>query len=275
MWNALTEEEMALTQPDKKWIEEQIRDTHASKGWKFARILRDWGILGACITGALSMVAISITLGVFAASEIRQNSEFRGRTGARLDAIEANQRKSAALESPGKVFQEIAALDPKAFAINLPALRTVAERPSAEVNPSQSLLHNVAVKLGNTSEASPEYWPTALQFVHFGTSALSPDAPPPGPPWYLYLTGGEWNTFQGNYEKQAFFIGDGPTIFRDSVFVKCRIVIGPNVVLQLKNVTFVDCVFDFPTNGEATPVVRQIAKSLLAMGLSRVWVSSA
>ena len=236
-------------------------------------MLKDWGIIGACITAALSMVAISITLGVFAASEIRQNSEFRGRTGARLDAIEANQRKSAALESPRKVFQEIGALDPKTFNINLPALRTVAEQPITEVNPSQPLLRKVADKLRNAPEASPEYWPTALQFIQFASSGLSADVPLQGLP--ASHLGNVVSTLAGGigpFSHQTIVLDYGP--IAGLRFENCRIIFG-SAIIQMRNVIFVNCVFEFPRLDQPTPYLMQVARQLLSTGLTNAVVSIA
>jgi hypothetical protein len=184
-----------------------------------------------------------------------------------MGSITAGLLELRAPQSPSKVLKEIGVLGQKSFAKALPALRAIAERPVSEVEPDRTLLRTVADKLRSTPEASQGYWPTVLQFAHFATSALNPDAPPPGPPWYA-VDRGRGNTFQGSFEKRAFLLG-GSTIFKNSVFVKCRIVLEANATVRLENVTFIDCVFDFPPNGESVPAIQEIAKSLLASGFNK------
>jgi hypothetical protein len=159
-------EEMGLSKADKDWIEAQHREAHASAGWRVARILKDWGIVGACITGALALLGIAITSVGFAVSESKANSEFRGRTSARLDAIELSIRAARAALRPEnpKDQNEAKAVLQEAKNRSIPVPREVVEQAGISF-------------LRAATDSSSSAWPVALDYVSY-RSTLNPTVVP-------------------------------------------------------------------------------------------------
>ena len=93
---SLEQSEKTLSDADKEWLSgelnqhaERVKESLRPKGWqKFTHALRDWGAVGAAITGAIALLGIAITAVFFAVSEIGKNSEFRGTTVEHLKTID-------------------------------------------------------------------------------------------------------------------------------------------------------------------------------------------
>jgi hypothetical protein len=93
-------EDMKLRDDDKKWISDeiaaQLRKGIAEAVAEFrprgyrrvTHFLREWGLAGTLVTVPLGLLAICVTLGIFATSGIKDNTQFRTRTEDRLNAIE-------------------------------------------------------------------------------------------------------------------------------------------------------------------------------------------
>lgn len=282
----VAEEEFSLEAPplkqeDQQWVIGKIKEaTKQQPVATIAPVTRSDTWKPSWVQAACAAVGVVIVIVGFAfwcaylKSDIGHLQKDVDRIDGRMDSMNGILLNLLADKSPNKALQELGKLQPEQLAKALPTLRAVSEKPLAEVAPSDTLLREIATKLQSAPEASQEYWPTVLQFTHFATSALNPDVPPPGPPWAI-VNEGENNTFRGGrFEKKAFLLG-GSTIFEDNVFVKCRIVLEANASVRLKNVTFIDCIFDFPPNGDTVPEVRQIARSLLATHLTQAWIPSA
>lgn len=81
---------MPLSEDNQQWVLDQIQQTRYPNGWrKIADRLRYWGLLGVIVTAILGLIAIVVTLGIFATNKISQESEFRGKADQRLKDIES------------------------------------------------------------------------------------------------------------------------------------------------------------------------------------------
>jgi hypothetical protein len=258
------EDEMAINKTEWEQIKVLMRDALAEHDKGNLQRFKSWSPLAA-------MVAI----GLFILTQWNAYTVFRVHTEDRLANIEGRALKAEATSSPATALSQLGEVPQNVFMVAFPALRTISEHSVNEVKPTSAVLHSVAGKLKNTPESAQDYWPTVLQFAHFATSALNPDVPAADSPRFIEDHGqGNTFTFHGTLEKKVIFIA-GSTNIRDSVLVKCRIILAPNATLRIQNITFIDCVFDFPPDGERAPAIQQIARSLLASGFTRAWVSPA
>jgi hypothetical protein len=280
---ALDDESMPLTEKDKAWIAEQIESSHKPTGWKkAAERIRAFGppiaILGVLVT------LLGITLGALYASfgHLKDETEFRTHTSDTLTIInttliniQASIRELQAPASPKRVLGELGALDPALWAENLPALKKVTEQTPEKVSAGQSVLQDIALKLGSVKEQTPDYWPTVLQFINFASASLAPhQVPPAGPPWKINVEEVSKGTsiIGLNFENNAFFFGSDVTL-TNVKFVNSRIVLGPRAVLILHKVTFVNCLFEFPTGEIApSPTIKNTARTLLASGIENATI---
>ncbi|MGD0544675.1 MAG: hypothetical protein ABSB65_09715 [Candidatus Acidiferrales bacterium] len=81
---------MPLSEDNQHWVLDQIQQALYPNGWrKIADRLRYWGLLGVIVTAILGLIAIVVTLGIFATNKISQESEFRGKADQRLKDIES------------------------------------------------------------------------------------------------------------------------------------------------------------------------------------------
>lgn len=152
------------------------------------------------------------------------------------------------------------------FAQSLPALQAAIKQiPPSPAMPDQATVREIADKLRHTDESAPEYWRTVLQFISFASSRFIRDVPPPGPPWALESVQGN---FSGRQDHGAILVDGG--IITDFTCEKCRIVFTQKPV-KLRNVTFIDCVFDFP-DGQPSPVIKEAARVLLAAGIQKATI---
>jgi hypothetical protein len=254
---ALFEETMALNEQDRAWIRETVREAlreHAqAHGWRRAvKVLREWS-------------APSITVGIllFVLTQWSQYIEFRAHANDRLDNIDAKLRTLEVSQSPRKVLQEIETLDQKTFAKNLPALRKVAEQQPVGIDPS--FLREVAQKLQRTNEDAPDYWPTVLQFIQFASANVSPDVPPPGEPNITLAENSlDLAAFGGKVSNKRILLDGGE--LSNGVFEKCRIKF-TNKPVAMRNITFRDCVFEFPATENPDPSLKRTGQLLLSSDL--------
>jgi hypothetical protein len=82
-------DEMALSKADREWVQQEIKDAlNGSKSGPLRRFLKEWGALSALVTVSATLVVMAVTQFSAANAEKAVNAEFRGRTNARLDAID-------------------------------------------------------------------------------------------------------------------------------------------------------------------------------------------
>jgi hypothetical protein len=131
----------------------------------------------------------------------------------------------------------------------------------SDIKPSPTTLQAVAQKLLNTSEKSPDYWPTVLQFLNFASASISSSLP-------STLVGvNASNTRLNDDTFTGFRITlDGGEV-KDSKFINSRIVFTTNPV-RLENVTFMNCVFEMPVTDNPSPYLQKASQALLGSGLN-------
>jgi len=255
-------EEMALSNADRDWIRDQIK----GRGWgRVATWLKEWGI--PSIIGGLIVVAI------FEWNHFTTDyAAFRQHTEDRLHTLETKLNVEAALRSsPSAALTELSRLDQRDFPAYVPALRKVIESPTGQANLNTDVLQKIRVHLLVTNNATPEYWPTTLEFIGFASSQLAPpDLPPSNLTLYV-----DNLVFHGVFPSAP----KGTTIILNSgeienhTFEDYRIVFTVNPV-RMKNVRFINCLITIPVTDDPTPYLKEAAQALLASNLSSVTIRS-
>jgi hypothetical protein len=247
---------MALTAADKTWIKELI-ETDNSKGNRSLRWLKDWGLLTLTVGYLITVLFVGV--------------RFYTHTNDRLDVIEGKLRDMQAPLAPKKVMDELSLLTPRSLSRNLPALRKVAEQPTAKVTPTSLQISVISKNLLKVNSSVPDYWPTLLQFVEFASNASSSQAPAPGSDHVSKVSdihsqgiGGIRFADKTTYELSGVIEG---VAFRDD-----RIILTPGTVLR--NVRFVNCAFEFAGGVDDAPKgLRDAGQMLLASGLENAYVA--
>jgi hypothetical protein len=118
-------------------------------------------------------------------------------------------------------------------------------------------------------ESSSEYWPTVLRFVQLASLSVvsSKDVPPPGPT----------NVTIRNIQASGPVFGiiahkivelDGGSL-TDERFENDRIIFTEHPV-EMRNVTFVNCIFEMPEIANPGPYLQNAARQLMTSNLSSV-----
>jgi len=273
-------EDLAIKQATIEHLETKIEDigdrlslleARINNRNKVLRWLREWGTVGASITSAVGIVAICVTLAIFAFSGVKENAIFRTRTEDSLNEIKGKLLKLEAVNSPGSVLKEIGGLQPKAFAASLPALQVALNGLPSQFQPNKATLTTIADKLLATDDTVVGYWPTVLQFIRFVSEGKSPKVPPEGDPNIIFSHNMGRGFAVGTIENRIVEL-DGGELY-DSQFVRCRIVFTSDPV-RMQNVGFVDCVFEFPQIGYPSPYLKRASRILLASNFSSVTIPS-
>jgi hypothetical protein len=101
----LTDSSMPLSQPDRnkiidelksfvpgevlRQLDEAEKNRKALTRWqRFCRVLREWGMMGAALTGSISLFGIMMAAIYVAVGESSKNSEFRGRTDEHFKSVD-------------------------------------------------------------------------------------------------------------------------------------------------------------------------------------------
>jgi|HubBroStandDraft_1064217.scaffolds.fasta_scaffold35490_2 hypothetical protein len=265
------EDEMALNTKDleavEKLIQKALREIGAfSRTRKFLYGLRDWGLTALLITAPLALIGIVVALGIRVVSDVKEEATFRAHTTDALEHIRGDIRALQAPQYPGRVFSELQLLEQREFALNLPALQKVVEQPSSKVAPTQAAIEAVAGKLRQTPEDTPDYWPTVYQFVQFGSSGLSTDVPPPDAPFVL-LSNLTVIGFPSLFDHKRLILDGGG--LKNLIIRNARIEFTDRAP-RLENVTFINCVFEFPVPYLNTPYLERAARQLLVSNFSKI-----
>lgn len=280
------EDEMPLTlnKDDKQWISDKIHsgldsikstvDTAIAEA--IAKVKPRRLATVATVTIAIGVVAIFLTLLGFVLTEhhaathrLEEDAVFRTHTNDRLDVIEGLLRDLRVSQSPGPVLKELGNLSQPAFAKSLPTLQKITTQPVAAVAPSPDTLREVAVKLHQTDSATPDYWGTTLQFIRWASAAMSPNTPGPNAPRIELHN----STIQGNAMalNERVIVLDGTTL--SGVVIERSRIIFSGAQSTLRNVAFIDCVFEFPVTNEPPAPLKQFSEQLLAAGMERAVIN--
>jgi hypothetical protein len=247
--------EMALNDHDRDWIRLTVAEAlrNHSSGWR--ENLRTF-----------SIPSIAVALLIFAATQWDKYAEFRTHTQDHLESIDAKLLNLSPVTSIKKTFDDIGALKPKALAEALPALRKVAQQPAVSV--SAQTIRTIGANLAQVSEQTPQYWPTVLLFIESASAGASPSAPPPGATHSSMkdVAGPGIKTAEGERMVLSGFI-------KNITFRNDRIIF-TDAPVQLSNVVFINCVFEFSQSDTTSPIIQQAGRLLLASDLKDVAIKS-
>jgi len=177
---------------------------------------------------------------------------------------EAGSAKVETNQSP-LTLQQISSLDQKTFEHSLLQLRQAIENLSPKVVADQETLTAIAGKLRQTNESTPDYWPTVLRFIHFASSRMAQNAPPPEQQPRVLSEILSVGLTRGIREKgKTILLDDG--YLGNGEFTNCRIIFTPNPV-RLTNALFRNCVFEIPTSDPPNAYIRKVSRILLSSNL--------
>jgi hypothetical protein len=245
------EEDMALTKSEKESLERDMELLILKERWKLLKVIPPIILVLIGIIGFVS------------------NNRFAN-IETRLTTIDGHLFNLRAAQSPEKVIEEFPSLDQKTFQKSLVALRTVSDKYPSNSKPDPNTITQISEKLRRTNESTPEYWPALLQFLTFASAVFAPpDVPPPGVPHIVLSNISNESSFPilGTVEKKIVLL-DGWQIANEK-FIKCRIMFTQNAV-KLRNVTFINCVFEMPVTNTPTPFLKDASRRLLASDLKAV-----
>jgi hypothetical protein len=172
-----------------------------------------------------------------------------------------------------KELKILAQLPQKQFEQNLDALGMFLQMPVNEFKPDRGVLDAIAAKLRKTAQNTPVYWSTVLQFINFASAAISSEGVPPhgAQPSLVFSHNRGFGAYLGTRKNEvALLDGDVGNVR----FEHCRIIFADTPV-RMRNVVFVDCVFEFPVSNDPKPHLKSATQDLLAStDLEHVTVAS-
>jgi hypothetical protein len=238
---------MKLRQEQKELIAEEVRSQIAEQinifqphGWRrLVRLLRDLGPVIASVSFVLALVVAVITLALFATNKVSQEGEFRGTTGTRLNSIETRLTK---IENR---------LDLLPAQIALSKLKDV---PKTKLKEHQDELTSLKNTLGAVPRNTPDFWPTSFEVIRLLSLATSYIENPKSTETTIENTSG------------IRIIKNGDTVVlkgrvQNSTFENSVIRFDPSV--ELRNVTFRNCVFILPEQLTPSTPLQRIGSALL------------
>jgi hypothetical protein len=185
-------------------------------------------------------------------TKLREDLAKNAQDLALLDRIQPNAPKSL------NGFRD---LNEKQFAAFLPSLHALTRQPLSVVPANEWALRAIAQKLSNTDFNSTDYWPTVLQFISFWSNKSAAKVPARGQPDVIFDKSMSDPTFHKPVDHKIIAL-DGADISA-IVFRGCRIII-TGKTMRVRDVSFIDCVFDLPVNAPPTSFMKEIARALLA-----------
>ncbi len=172
---------------------------------------------------------------------------------------------------PALTLEQISYLDQKAFQHSLQQLRHVIEQSSPAAVVDQATLTSLTGKLRQTDESATDYWPTVLRFLQFASFHMAPKVPQGEQPKALseILSVGIMRGIR-EFDKTILFdegfLGNGS-------FTNCRIIFTQHAV-QMQNVKFDVCAFEFPATDAPSPYLKKVSRILLSSDLGSISIPS-
>lgn len=181
------EEDMKLRDDDKEWIRSAVAEEVATatagisnslKPHGFRRVtywLREWGAISALWAVPLSLLAVVITLGLWAINRVSSNATFQSNTNSDIKRLQGDVEAIKTSLARQQVVSQ-ASLPQSAFAASLPELRASLSQVREQKTPvSKGVIAEVQEKLAATSTNAPGYWPAASEFINFREAAYHMD----------------------------------------------------------------------------------------------------
>jgi hypothetical protein len=134
----------------------------------------------------------------------------------------------------------------------------VAQRTKRPIDPS--IVKQVKTSLEQMPSTAPDYWSSVLRFLTLASNGLSPNLPPADAMKNVHLSDVALINQHSFLDGKHVFV-DGGSLENVEIH-RSRITFTQNPV-QLKNVTFVDCVFDMPDVSIPSNHLQQAARQLL------------
>lgn len=178
-----------------------------------------------------------------------------------------DDRANADANHQSLTLEQISHLDQKMFERSLPRLRELLEQTDSTARTGEETMSALTRKLRQTPESAPDYWSTVLRFLQFASGNIALKAPTHEPQKKLseILSVGIMRGIREYDQIIVFdegFLGNGE-------FTNCRIIFTPKQV-QMQNVVFKVCAFEFPTTDAPSPYLRKLCRILLSSDLSSV-----
>ena len=251
----------------QKWVRDEIQNglSKALGGRSWWYKLRDPSVVVAA-------VAFVVYLVVEATGQFNDGATFRAETNASLKTL--NQTLTEVREDirvlRGSTIEQINALSPERFREALPALQMAVEQSPAEVEVSTAVLNQVAAKLRTTEETNADYWPTVLRFIQFASSKLAPPDIPPSDGTVDVRISSSQIAFKDTTFKNAVVLLESGAI--SDLRIENSRVIFTETPIRMRNVTFVNCIFEMPAVATPNQYLQRASRTLLASDLSSVQI---
>jgi hypothetical protein len=248
---------MAVTEPQFHRLETRVTAIETA----VARIE------GASSAAATAATAKSSNPAVIALLSLVGAAFFAYQAWLGIELVHQGKQISAILVklNPAQSLDDISRLDQSEFSKSLQALQKAMQQPLSST--PQPTLRRVAEKLLASDESSPDYWPAVLHFIQAASSGLTSDVPAPGTP-NLILRQNKIKDIGNEVAKPLSHIIvelDGGDVVNQR-FENSRIIFTENPV-HMRNVAFVNCVFEMPVSVAPSQFLRDVSKSLLASNL--------
>ena len=169
-------------------------------------------------------------------------------------------------------LRQISRMDQLTFEHSMPQLLNALGQPKSNVVVGPETLTSIAVKLRQTSETTPDYWPVVLRFIPFASSIMAKGAPPPAQQPRVLSDILSVGLMRGIREfGKTILLDDG--YLGNGEFTNCRIIFTPNAV-RLTNAHFKNCVFELPNTDPPNNFIKKVSRILLSSNLSSVSMPS-
>lgn len=161
--------EMVLRNEDKKWVQDTIAEAIESlrpRGWrKLIHLLRELGPVIGSVAFVTALIAILVTVGIFASSRLREESEFRGRTGERLNSIESGIKSLTATVEAIRLRQVSENPTDLKNIVEVKELLKTAKTAGTKLN--EEVVKNAGAKFIRAVNKNPDAWSAAAAFVDY------------------------------------------------------------------------------------------------------------
>jgi hypothetical protein len=159
-------ESVPLSQDNQNWIREEIHQAMHPNGWRKALdVLRYWGVLGTVVTAFLALIAMAITLGIFSANKISKESEFEGTTSTRLADVE---KRLGAIETGLLALRAVQAANKPTDKTSIAQAKEIlATAQKNSVQLPADVIEQAGRSFIEASSKEPAAWDAALRFVQY------------------------------------------------------------------------------------------------------------
>jgi len=250
-------ENVAFSEENQNWILEEIQKAIYPNGFRrVADRLRYWGLLAACIGAFFTLIAIAVSLGIYVASTMNRESEFRGATTEQFKSV--NLRLSD-IENTLKFLR----------------VQTVAQKystiPIPELKKHRDELATARKTLSGIPQDTPNYWPASFEIITLLSQAQ----------FQLETIGQQPLSVMSNV-RMINMPALGFVVREKNVLLKNLIegihfensVIHFDASVRLVDDTFLNCVFILPPQENPPKSFQEIGRTLLTSDLSNVTLNA-